>query len=160
MSNIKKLVFSEVKRDIDFSTGETNQETSTKVVKIPTEPPYVKLYIDDLCAIVDIPDSLKTVLLQMLRKLDYDGYITLSTRFRKELCEKLSIKDQTLRNRLTDLVKKQLLIKDGTNEYIANPHYFARGDWKKIIEQREAFTMKITYSDNGRTIITERADLE
>jgi hypothetical protein len=157
MINTKTLVFSEVKRDVNFSTGETNQETSTKVVKIPAEPPYVKLYIDDLCAIVDVPESLKTVLLQMLKKLDYDGYITLSTRFRKELCEKLNIKDQTLRNRLAELVKKNLLIKDGTNEYIANPYYFARGDWKNIVEQRAEFTMKITYSSNGRIIVTERA---
>ena len=30
----------------------------------------------------------------------------------------------------------------------------ARGEWKKIIEQRREFEMRIKYSPNGETIIT------
>ncbi len=42
----------------------------------------------------------------------------------------------------------------GGNEYQANPNLFARGEWKKIIEQRREFEMRIKYSPNGETIIT------
>jgi len=44
----------------------------------------------------------------MLKKLDYEGYITLSTRFRKLMCEELGIKDQTLRNRIGLLLKTKI----------------------------------------------------
>ncbi|QGP61547.1 hypothetical protein PsalMR5_04324 (plasmid) [Piscirickettsia salmonis] len=50
------------------------------------------------------------------------------------------------------------LTHEGVNEYIANPFYFARGDWKKIVEQREAFQMKITYTEQGRTITTAQIE--
>jgi hypothetical protein len=74
------------------------------------------------------------------------------------LYEKLSIQDQTLRNRLVQLVQKDLLVREGTNEYLANPFYFARGDWKSIVEQRQAFQMRITYSESGRKIKTRKVE--
>jgi len=160
MSNVRKITFQETTRAIDKETGEITQESTTSVVRLPAEPPYVKLYLDDLCALVNVQDGQKRLLLALLRRLDYDGYIALTPRFRKELCEKLDIKDQTLRNQLTGLVKSDLLRKAGTNEYIANPNFFARGEWKNIVEQRAAFQMRITYTEAGRKIVTERAEVQ
>ncbi|MCZ5120673.1 hypothetical protein O6A27_28255 [Escherichia coli] len=122
--------------------------------QFPQEPAYVKIYIDNLCAVTKAPDSLKDVLFLILRKLDYDGYIALSTRYRKEICKLLGIKDGTLRNRLYSLSKMGIIASCGGNEYQANPNLFARGEWKKIIEQRREFEMRIKYSPNGETIIT------
>ncbi|WP_227645485.1 hypothetical protein [Klebsiella pneumoniae] len=80
--------------------------------------------------------------------------IALSTRYRKEICKLLGIKDGTLRNRLYSLSKMGIIASCGGNEYQANPNLFARGEWKKIIEQRREFEMRIKYSPNGETIIT------
>jgi hypothetical protein len=153
-----RVIFQEIERHVDHKTGRITGETTSKIVRHPAEPPYVKLYIDDLCELVQVPTSLKDTLILLLRKLDYDGYITLSPRFRKDLYEKLSIQDQTLRNRLVQLVQKGLLVREGTNEYLANPFYFARGDWKSIVEQRQAFQMRITYSESGRKIRTQKTE--
>ncbi|EGX9017147.1 replication/maintenance protein RepL [Salmonella enterica] len=153
----KNAFYEEKKTTINTETGEVESESNLSLVRYNAEPPYVKMYIDDLCAIVNIPNSLKDILFLILRKLDYDGYITLSTRYRKLICENLKIKDGTLRNRLNLLVKNGFIISEGGNEYLANPNLFARGEWKTIIEQRASFELKIKYNENGRTIITEKA---
>lgn len=148
------IIYQEFEREIDGKTGELLRESSKEVVKHPAEPPYVKLYIDDLCLLAEVPEALKKTLIFLLRKLDYDGYITLSQRYREIVCGKLRISSKTLRNRLTQLVSKKLLIKDGINEYQVNPFYFARGNWRTVVEQRKTFQMKITYTEKGKVIQT------
>ncbi|MCV5784107.1 replication/maintenance protein RepL [Escherichia coli] len=150
----KKVLRQNITEVIDRETGNVTQEITDITVQFPQEPAYVKIYIDNLCAVTKAPDSLKDVLFLILRKLDYDGYIALSTRYRKEICKLLGIKDGTLRNRLYSLSKMGIIASCGGNEYQANPNLFARGEWKKIIEQRREFEMRIKYSPNGETIIT------
>lgn len=152
MSNV---IYQNIERFIDNRSGEITESRKCEVVRHPAEPPYIKLYIDELCALIEVPSSHKRLLLLLLRKLDYDGYITLSTRYRRQICDILGVKDQTFRNRLRELVKYQLLLHEGLNEYQANPFYFARGEWKKIVEQRQAFQMKIVYTPQGKSVTTE-----
>lgn len=152
----KKIIFQHTTETVDRETGEITKETAESTSRFNAEPPYIKMYIDDLCAVVNAPNAVKDLLLLILRKLDYDGYITLSTRYRKQLCAELEIKDGTLRNRLSALVKRGFIFSEGGNEYIANPNLFARGDWRQIVEQRASFQMKIRYSAEGkREIQTE-----
>lgn len=152
-----KTAYYEHKREIlDLNTGEVISESKKILSRYSVEPPYIKMYIDDICSLISVPKSLKNVLFLMLHKLDYDGYITLSTRYRKLMREQLDIKDGTLRNRLAFLVKKEFVFSEGGNEYSVNPKFFARGEWKAIIEQRAAFELKIQYSEKGREITTKR----
>lgn len=156
----KRVVNLKTERTVDFTTGEVRAETTSNVVTLRTEPPYIKMYIDDLCDLINVPAAQRDLLGLLLQKLDYDGYITLSPRYRQNICEKLKIKDQTFRNRLNLLCKSQILRRVSTNEYEANPRYFARGEWRQIAERRESFEMKIRYSAKGREIVTERVSEE
>ena len=150
----KNTYYQRVTETIDRETGEVQKETEETDVRYSPEPPYVKMYIADLCAVVNAPNSLKDVLLMILRKLDYDGYIALSTRYRRQICAELNIKDGTLRNRLAALVKLGFVYSEGGNEYLANPNLFARGKWKDIVEQRSDFEMRIRYTSNGEKSIS------
>lgn len=151
----KKLVFESRTNVVNIDTGEILESSSTNVFRLPSEPPYVKMYLDDLCVVVNAPESLKTLLLHLLRRLDYDGFITLSPRSRKDIGKSLGIADQTFRNRLNDLCKKDLIRRVSTNEYQVNPNYFAKGEWKSVCAQRKTFQMRITYGPKGRSISTE-----
>ncbi|HGW9014250.1 TPA: hypothetical protein ACNEB8_005138 [Escherichia coli] len=151
--NQKRVIRQTTTQVVDHD-GVIKKETEELTIQFPQEPPYVKIYIDNLCAVTKAPDSLKDVLFLILRKLDYDGYIALSTRYRRGICKILGIKDGTLRNRLYTLSKMGIIASCGGNEYQANPNLFARGEWKKIIEQRREFEMRIKYSPDGKTIIT------
>ena len=72
------------------------------------------------------------------------------------MSEKLGINDQSLRNSIGKLVKAGVIQNTGRGEYQVNPFLFARGEWKNIVEQRQEFTLKITYSKDGRKIVTEK----
>lgn len=155
----KRVISSTTDRHVNVETGVVIEEVSTNVVRLPQEPPYIKMYVDDLCLLIKIPDSQKQLLMMMLQKLDYDGYVTLSPRYRKSMCQRLGIKDQTLRNRLVALCKSGVMQRHSTNEYEINPRYFARGEWRHISTRRDAFEMRIKYTADGeREIVTERIE--
>ena len=156
MANVSKVLYKRITESIDSSTGELDRYEEESVARFNSEPPYVKMYLDDICALVSVPNSLRNVLVLCLRKLDYEGYITLSTRYRKQMCAELGIKDPTLRNKLYGLSKKGFIFSVGGGEFKANPNLFARGEWKNIIEQRKAFEMIIKYSPDGDKTITTK----
>ena len=149
-----KLAYQKTKSEINNETGEVNKETETNVIRLPQEPPFVKMYINDLCSIKGVSNADQDLLRHLLARLDYEGYITLNTRIRDRLCELLDIKPKTLRNRLTVLVKSELIAPVCRNEYRVNPDYFAKGDWKSICEQKQSYKMLVTYTNKGRDIKT------
>jgi hypothetical protein len=156
----KKIIQSTVSQVVDMQTGEIVEASSTNIYRLPSEPPYVKMYLDDLCVLINVPESQKNLLLHLLRRLDFEGYIILSPRARKDIAKSLGIADQTFRNRLNELCKSGIIHRASTNEYMANPSYFARGEWKSICARRQAFELKITYSDKGRKIETGKIEVE
>lgn len=154
----KKVIQETHSKVVDMQTGEVLSEISSNIYRIPSEPPYVKMYLDDLCVFISVPDAHKTMLLSLLRRLDYEGYILLSPRARKDMAKSLGIADQTFRNRLNELCKKGLLTRISTNEYQVNPMYFGKGEWRQICAQRSAFQMRVTYSEKGRVIETSKIE--
>ena len=152
MQNIATNVYQEIKTTADINTGEVVTVETNKIVKIPSEPPYVKMYLDDVCLLANIPSGAKDVLLFLVRKIDFDGYITISSRFRINICEALNIKNQTLSNKIQSLCKSGLIKTIGKNEYRANPQFFAKGSWQDIYKRRakEDFVLTIKYKNNGQ----------
>ena len=153
MRGNKRIIQQTVVSHID-AAGVIEESTSTNVFQLQQEPPYVKLYLDDICAVNEVPDAARKLLHHLLKRLGWDGYITLSPRSRKEMAAQLGWADQTFRNRLALLCKSGLIANHGQNEYMANPTYFARGEWKAIIAQRKAFELTITYNAAGKTVST------
>jgi len=136
----------------DLRTGEVVKDSTTQVIQFPQEPPYIKMYIKDLCAVKGVSDSDQSLLRHLLVRLDYEGFVALTSRSRASISKSLDIKPKTLRNRLNRLVKANLIKNVSVNEYQVNPNYFARGNWKSICEQRKEYELKVTYSDKGRTV--------
>lgn len=148
---MSKVVRLERHTEVDHQTGEVIRESTVHSTAFMSEPPYIKMYLDDLTQILDIPSGPRAVLDLMLPKLDYEGYITLSTRYRRQMADTLGIQDQTLRNCIARLVKSGIISNSGRGEYQVNPYLFARGDWKRVCEMRQQFTLRISYSaEQGR----------
>jgi hypothetical protein len=158
--DMSKVVRIERVTQVDHETGEVTRESMVQSTGFMSEPPYIKMYLDDLSQILDIPSGPRAVLDLMLLKLDYEGYITLSTRYRRQMAETLGIQDQSLRNCINRLVKSNIISNSGRGEYQVNPFLFARGDWKRVCEMRQDFTLKITYSETGgRRIETDTVEV-
>lgn len=153
---MRKVVRERTDSVTDFTTGEIKTHSTSTVVQFPSEPPYIKMYIQDICALVGVQPSDQALLRHLLVRLDYEGYVALTARSRESISSSLGINPKTLRNRLNKLVNADLIKPISRNEYKVNPSYFARGDWKTICEQRKEYTLTVKYSEKkGREIITE-----
>lgn len=148
----KKLIQETHTEMVDHSTGEITSETNTKVVRIPTEPPYIKLYIEDLSNMYNLPKNSPDLLLELLKKLDYEGQITLNSASKKVIAERAGKAVKTLDNFLGELVKKDIFRRIDTGLFAPNPHLFGRGEWREIYKRREAW-LKVTYTEDGQRIV-------
>lgn len=151
----KVLNFQRETTEVDRQTGEITKETTTNVYKMPSEPPYVKLYIEDLSHLLNLKDHHAALILELIKKMDFENVITLTPSARDRISEKLKIQAQTFRNYLNELLKRDVFRRIGHNEFKANPELFARGSWTEIYERQQAFKMIVTYSPKGRNVTTE-----
>lgn len=157
--NNKKLVQETHTVSVDHSTGEIKNEVKTNVVRIPSEPPYVKVYIEDLTNIYDLPKNSPSLLLELLKKLDYEGQISLNSANKKIIAERAGKAVKTLDNFLGELVKKDVFRRLGTGLFSPNPHLFGRGEWREIYKRREAW-LKVTYTEDGQRIVNSSLNEE
>ena len=152
MARTERIVYNEINKHIDFSTGEITTEESKNVIRLPKEPPYVKMYIDDLAKILELTSGCRSLLYFLIKKMDYEGIITLTKSSRERLAQQVGVKETAVRNQITKLCQKGILRRVGTGEFEANPNLFARGDWSEIYKRRRDFKLVITYEDDSRTL--------
>ena len=143
----------------DVCTGEVRTTETVTTFRVPKEPPYVKVYLNDLSALLELPKGAGDVMYELLKLLDYEGCVSLNPVIRQRICESVGIKPQSLKNSLQKLKKAEVLLPLGTNCYQCNPKYFARGEWRDVMRKRKEFeelTLKVTYDKKGRrNIVTE-----
>lgn len=155
MTNVR---FEETSRLVNEQTGEVIETLNRKVVQLPSEPVYVKLYLDDLSNVYSLPSGCSPLLYELLKRLGYDGEITISAHVKKTICAKLQIKEQTFSNYLQKFKENDILRTLGRGTFMPNPNLFARGKWPEIIELRSKYrsiTMTVKYGKNGREVNTE-----
>ena len=153
----KKLVQETYSERLNTETGEIENQTSSKVYTFPKEPPYVKLYLEDIEKLYSLPKNSSAALYELLRKLDYDGLINLNSTAKAMICEKIGYKKQSLNNYLSKLVQSDVFRNIGRGVYKPNPHLFGRGEWKEIYKQREAW-LKVKYNKDGTRTVESSFD--
>ena len=139
---------------LDYSTGEVLSTEDVSVVRIPREPPYVKMYIEDLSRIVGLSSGAQSVLFELASKIDYEGIVTITKGTRNRIAERTGLKEPTVRNRISDLVAAGIMRKSGYCEYEMNPNLFAKGDWQDVYKRRQAFRLEVRYSVTGERVIS------
>jgi len=140
---------------INSDTGEVLSSTATSV-SYSKEPDFIKLYLDDLIKISNLPAGANKTIYALLPKMNYDNEIVLSKSMKDELCQKLSIKINSFEHNLGDLVANGILMKKSNNHYLMNPNYYARGTWSDISRLR----MTVTYTKDGKFISVETSGKE
>lgn len=154
--SVRRVVHEENNVVTDATTGQILSETTTqRFTSSGGEPPFIKLYLDDLILLNDLPSSTSSILWEIVSGLRYDNQIILNSSLKKRICSKLDIKMQTLNNALTKFVKKQILYRLEPGIFLPNPYLFAKGGWPENKQLR----MIIDYKPNGeKHIHTEVAD--
>lgn len=127
----KRIVRESVTVTVDHKTGEITEETTRNEYKVPKEPDFIKLYIDDLSYILKLPNN--DVLTCLLMRMDYFGQVTLVKASVDEICKIANLKNSTyFYSLLKKYIDKDILIKKAKGIYLFNPYYFARGKWEDI----------------------------
>ncbi|HGJ5878884.1 MAG TPA: replication/maintenance protein RepL, partial [Arsenophonus nasoniae] len=117
---MSRTVFRSEKSIVDAESGEVKHLESINTIRLPEEPPYVKLYLDDLVRINDLPNSTSKILYQFVRKMNYDGQIILNAAVKRMIGSLINVKVQSISNAITSLIKKDIMQRLDTGIYVLN----------------------------------------
>ena len=145
----------------DAMTGEVLSSTSNvvRLGKPPSEPAYIKLYVQGMARLFGIPQiSYQNILLYVAACVAYDGVVNISARRKAQIASTTGNSVKTINNAITLFVKEEILKRVGRAEYELNPHLFAKGEWAEVRRRREAFTFTTVYDPKGgrRIVSTQR----
>lgn len=154
---MSKVVKSIERSYVDTETGEVLGAETTTVYSHGEEPPYVKMYIQDILYMADMERRYEALTRAMLKRIDYadreNGLcIELTMRKKKLILKEIGWKNvQSIDNGVQKLLKGKIIYRVERGVYRFNPYLFGRGDWKSI----EKIRMQIDYNDiKGRSFQT------
>lgn len=143
---------------VDGLSGEVlSRKTNVITLKaLPQEPPYIKLYVDDIGKLYGLKPSTREVLLYVAAAAGYDGIATISARRKASIALTVKTSVAVVSNALTECVKAGLLRRVAHGEYEPTPHLFGKGSWAEIRERREKFVVSYVYGEEGREVLETR----
>ncbi|MDF2883419.1 MAG: hypothetical protein K0R54_3976 [Clostridiaceae bacterium] len=135
--------------------GVIKETRTNRTIDWGKEPPYVKMYLDTILYLKDLPKGYNAILLSFLRRMNYannpDGeqVIYVNGAMKKTIAKELKISLSRVNNALTDLVKGEAFYRIQTGEYRVNPNLFGRGDWQDIARLR----LDVIFDGKGKSIM-------
>lgn len=143
-----------VEKTIVDENGNTLKKESNTVYSVPTEPPYVKMYLDTILYLKDLPKGHNPILMSILKRLPWANQeqdIALNAGIKRKIAKEVGCSVSKVNNAITDLVKGEVLFRMDVGVYQVNPHLFGRGEWNDIAKLR----LEVTFDKNGKTILGE-----
>jgi len=141
------------KTAFDAESQKTVMSLKEENFMLPVEPPFVKLYTDNLSALFKLTGGENGVLYCLVRRVDFDGFININLALKKRIAREIGTENVgVIANAITTLKKLDIIRATGErSEYMLNPKLFAKGDWKAIEQMRKLFdgitlTMSVTQS--------------
>lgn len=123
------------------------------------EPEYIKMYLDTVLYLKDLPKGYNSILLAFLKRMTYSSnsnngggqMIYVNAHMKKEIADELSVSSARVNQAITDFVKGKIFFRAGRGTYQVNAHLFGKGDWQNIKEIR----MNIQFDANGKSVMSE-----
>lgn len=125
-------------------------KTVRQSYKMDTEDSYVKVYLEGLDYIKDMPKDCFVLLCKLMEYCTYaeptkaDGtndsfHINIMTNRKKRIADELGYNNvNSVSNLLTELIDGGVLFRLDKSCYRLNPWLFGRGEWRHMIDVREA----------------------
>ena len=131
-----------IKQSVETSVindkGELVSKRANKTLSWGAEPSYIKLYLQDILYLSDIPNKHTQVLYELLKRSTYAGdkdgmQVIVNSYVKNCIKDKLGLKNVgSISNAITELVKGKILYRVGTGAYNFNPYLFGKGDWQDV----------------------------
>lgn len=148
----KKVVLTNIESvsEVDKKSGEIVNQTikhTNKISSVESEPPYIKLYIQDISQLNGLTSNQSSILHEILRLVQYEtNEVILNKYNRNKIVSALQTTDATIRNCIVALTKRKILYKIATGVYRINPYLFGTGSWQNI----KGLRLTIDYTEEGR----------
>lgn len=144
-SQSKKRVFVREISQVETINGEVLTTTSQQVGMFEKEPPYVKLYLEDIGRLNNLNASEQKVINELVFNMGFNNVVPSYKPVKELIAEKLGMQYNTLDKAIKELHKKGILIRKARGLYIMDPNIFGRGSWKDVKKIR----MTIEYGEDG-----------
>lgn len=151
--NTKKIRYAKETLTVDHQSGEVFSQELVTTSEVEKEPEYVKLYITDMMKLTGIPKSASSILMSLLRYVNFNNQIVLVKPIKEEISRELNISMETLKKALQLFIDKGILSRADRGVYVTNPFFFARGSWQHIRKIR----LMVEYTEKGRFIIKKES---
>lgn len=92
-------------------------------------PHFVKMYTDDLCKLMGLTHAEYRILINIQELTEYNTNVFFLNKERREQLANISVvKFNTVNVAISRMMKKNILIKEGSSMYRVNPALFFKGD--------------------------------
>lgn len=134
-------------RTVQDEKGNIKSKETQQTLNWGKEPNYIKLYLDNILYLKDLPSGLNTVLLAFLKRMSYDNQIVLNAGIKRIIAKETELSVSSINNAITKFVKGDILKRIETGVYQVNPHLFGKGDWVDIAKIR----LEVIFEPNGKS---------
>ena len=141
----QKVTQQETTTVIDSETGEILKTTDIKSFQVEKEPNYVKMYIDDISKLKNIPPSSNEVLNVLVRNMSYGNIVVMIKPIKDRIMEHTGLSLNTINKSIDNLYKAGILIRQSRGVYLVDPTLFAKGKWEDIKKLR----LVVDYKSDG-----------
>jgi len=140
-----------VERKMTDENGEIIHSEEEKTINWGAEPNYIKLYLDDVLYLSDLPKGLNSILYAFLKRMSYGNQLVINAALKRQVAKEVDLSVSSINNAITNFVKGDLFERVDTGLYQVNPHLFGKGEWKDIAKIR----LNVTFDGNGKTMMAE-----
>lgn len=140
-----------VSRTVVDQNGQITHQEEERTTNWGVEPNYIKVYLDTILYLKDLPKGLNGILYAFLKRMSYGNQLVVNAALKRQIAKELVLSLSSINNAISKFVKGELLIREDTGLYLVNPHLFGKGDWKDIAKIR----LNVTFEAEGKTIMTE-----
>ena len=130
------VILQEEIKSVNHETGEIVMEVSKQTFKVEKEPSFVKLYLDDIAKLYDLPKGGNSILFSMVKIMGYDGYVVINKYVKKQIAKESGVSVSHVSNSFTKLIASNLLTRIATGIYQINPKIIAKGLWSDVRKNR------------------------
>lgn len=162
MSETKTISKTETTFLVNNSTGEIHEEyTKISTFKAEKEPPYVKLYTEDIGRLYGLNTSSRDVLTCLARHMVYKtNVIVLYGPIKTIMMKELGMNKNTFNKAIDMLYKAGFLIRQSRACYVLDPCIFGSGTWEDVKRVRLSIEYNLDGSKTIKTSLTKGNTLE
>ena len=164
----KKVITETSTVEYNAETGELKQQTKTQVAVLGSEDKYYKFYKEGLDYIIDMPVKCTKVFYALLDIMTYVDqpviglgehgmHIFLNADIKRGIAKDLGYANyRQIDNVIQQLLKGDVLIREGTGIFRPNPSIVARGAWKEICHLREEVNCPLPKGETFKSVCEKK----